>query len=86
MEGVALYYYTYYTINTMHYTIITKGEILCYFAGLLWMEEYKAAAPFMRSRSHYQSGCVTLINRISAEAVMWHLLSSCICVTNALLK
>ena len=31
----------------------------------------KAVSPFMCSRSHYQRGCIMLINRISTEAVMW---------------
>ena len=43
----------------------------------------KAAVPVMHSR--YQCGCVTLINEISAKAVMWLLLCSCVCGTNALL-
>ena len=45
----------------------------------------KAVSPFMSSRSRYQCGCVTLINQISTEAVMWLLSCGCICVTNALL-
>ena len=45
----------------------------------------KAAAPFMHSCSRYQCSCVTLINQISTEAVMWLLLCGCVYVTNALL-
>ena len=43
----------------------------------------KAATPFMRS--HYQCGCVMLINRINTEAGVLLLLCGCVCITNALL-
>ena len=41
--------------------------------------------PFMQQCLRSQCGCITLINRISTEALMWLLLCGSIGVTNALL-
>ena len=55
--------------------------------GFLWtfQPSVKAVSPFIRSRSRHQCRCITVINRISTEAIVWLLLCGCVCVTIALL-